>query len=147
MTEAAPGPGRPIDRSLRLRLRIYLLILVVTVALVVGDAVAIGGRSVVPVLVGAAVGTALGLVASRIYALSWDEASGTVIGRLDAIGIVILLGYVAFVVLRSRILDLWFAAPVVGVAGLATLAGLMAGQVVGTGRGVQRIVGVVRGQA
>lgn len=134
--------GDRLDRALRLRVRIYVAIFVIAVVMVVADVVIIGTPSLGPALVGASLGAVVGLVASRMHLLSWDEVSGTVVGRLDALGASILVAYVFFVVFRGALLGSWFPAPVVGVAGLAALAGLMAGQAVGTRRGIRRVIAI-----
>lgn len=132
-----------VDGSLKVRVRVYALIFLVALAWVIADSIAIGARSFVPVAVGAVVGLIIGVVASRMHVLSWDEVSGQVVGRLDSAGAIILVCYIVFSLSRETLLGLWFAAPVVGVAGLATLSGLMAGQVVGTGRSIRRVMTLV----
>lgn len=135
-----------VDRAIRVRVRVYALIFLVMAVVVVVDTVVVGRRAILPVLACLAGGVAVGAVASRMFALSWDSVSGTVVGRLDAVGVVILVAYLAFTLLRGRLLGLWFDGPVLGVAGLAALTGVVFGQVVGTGRGVRRVLRIVRGQ-
>lgn len=137
------GARQRIDRKIRLRVVVYLLIFLAMDVIVVVDGILIGSRSLVPVLTCAVGGVIVGVIASRMYSLSWDAVSTKVIGRLDTIGAVILVGYVLLAIFRSRLLDLWLDAPVLGVAGLAAVAGLMAGQVLGTRRGVRRVLRVV----
>lgn len=139
-----------VDRSIRIRVTLYaviFLVLIVIVVVVVVDAVRIGGRSVLPVMICLVAGLVVGGVASRMFRLSWDAVSGRVVGRLDAVGGVILVLYLAFSIFRGRLVGLWFSAPVVGVASLAVLAGVMAGQVLVTRRGVIRVFEILRGEA
>lgn len=128
-----------LDRSIRVRVRIYALIFLGTAVVTVVDTVGIGGSAVVPVLACFAGGAVAGVVVSRMFALSWDESSGTVVGRIDVIGAVILVAYLLLSIFRSTIVGLWFDAAVAGVAGLALLSGLMFGQVAGTRRGIRRV--------
>jgi hypothetical protein len=137
---------RRVDRPIRIRVTLYAVIFLGLAVVVVVDAVRIGGGSVLPVAVCLVAGLAVGAVASRMFRLSWDAVSGRVVGRLDAVGVVVLVLYVAFSIFRGRLVGLWFDAPVVGVAGLAVLAGVMAGQVLATRRGVIRVFEmIVRG--
>jgi len=46
-------------------------------------------------------GAALGVIASRIRRLEWDDQTSRVIARLDAIGAVILVGYIAAMLARD----------------------------------------------
>lgn len=52
-----------------------------------------------------------------------------------------------FSLFRGDLLDLWFDGPVLAVARLAALAGAMAGQVLGTSRGVRAVLQIVAGDA
>ena len=135
-----------IDRSIRLRVTIYSVIFLVMAVLVVVDVVRIGGSAVLPVVICLVGGVAVGLVVSRMFRIGWDAVSGRVVGRIDVVGAVILVLYIAFSVFRSRLVGLWVEAPVAGVASLAVLAGVMAGQVVGTRNGVVRVFRILRGQ-
>ncbi len=135
-----------VDRPIRLRVAIYSVIFLVMAVLVVVDGVRIGGRVVLPVVLCLVGGIAVGLVVSRMFRLGWDEVSGRVVGRIDVVGVIILVLYVAFSILRSRLVGLWVDAPVAGVASLAVLAGVMAGQAVGTRNGVIRVFRILRGQ-
>lgn len=135
-----------VDRPIRIRVRIYALIFVVLAVIVVVEAVGLGVRSVLPVLACLAGGLLVGGVASRMFRISWDAVSGRVIGRLDVVGGVVLVGYVLFSVFRTRLVGLWLEGDVAGVAGLAALAGVMAGQVLGTRRGVRRVFEIVAGE-
>jgi len=136
-----------VDRSIRLRVRIYALIFVVMAFVVLVDTVVIGSRAVLPVVASLVLGAVVGVLASRMFALSWDSVSGTVVGRLDVLGVVILVLYLAFSIFRGRLHDIFLDGPVLGVAGLAALAGVMPGQVFGTGRGVARVLAIVAGRS
>lgn len=138
---------RHVSRSIRMRVRIYALIFLVMTVVVVVDTIVIGPRSILPALACVAGGIVVGLVASRMLSLSWDAVSGTVVGRLDVIGGIVLVGYLAFSIFRGDLLDLWYDGPVLAVAGLAALAGAMAGQVLGTSRGVGAVLRIVAGDA
>lgn len=136
---------RRVDRPIRIRVTLYAVIFLVLAVIVVVDAVRIGGRSALPVVIFLVVGLVVGAIASRMFRLSWDADSGRVVGRIDTVGVVVLVLYLAFSIFRGRLVGLWFEAPVVGVASLAVLAGVMAGQVLTTRRGVIRVFDILRG--
>ncbi|MEO6020741.1 MAG: hypothetical protein ABIP45_10890 [Knoellia sp.] len=137
-----PGSA-PVDHSIRLRMRIYSIIFLVTSLIVIVRGVLLGWVGLIPVASCLAIGLTVGLVASRTYAMRWDEESGTVVGRIDLIGGVVLLGYILISLFRSRLVGIWLPGTVASVAGLAVVAGVMGGQVIGTGHGIGRILEVV----
>jgi ABC-type transport system involved in cytochrome c biogenesis permease subunit len=129
---------KAVARPLGVRLAIYLLIAVVLTAVVAVDVVVLGPRSVLPAVAGLVAGLAVGLLASRMFAVRWDEVSGSVVAKLDALGAVVLVGYLLFALNRSRLADAVFDGSLAGVASLAALDGVMSGQLLGTRRGVVR---------
>lgn len=126
----------PVDRSLRLRILIYGGIALVAAGVVVVDLVRLGAQALLPVGGCAVVGVVVGVVASRIYRLSWDATAARVVGRVDVVGGILLVAYIALAVFRNRLVGFWVPGPVAGAAGFAALAGIMAGQVVGTVLGI-----------
>lgn len=145
MGDARDRVRRRIDRSILLRLRIYAALFVVLAVIAVVDTVRAGAGAVPPVLGGFALGVVVGLVASRMFRLSWDTVSGRVIGAIDAAGAVVLVLYVLFSVFRTALLDVWLDGAVLTAAAVAALTGAMLGQVVGTGRGIAEVLRAVVG--
>ena len=131
-----------VESGLRVKLRIYLAILTVALVLVTIDALRIGAESTAAIAVGLGAGLLLGIIASRMSALSWDAMNARVVGRIDTVGSVILVGYVLIVIFRGSVLAELFDPRLAGTASLATLAGLMLGQVVGTVGGIARVIRV-----
>ena len=140
-----PGENS-IDKSLRLKLQIYLGILAIALAFLVADVVRVGTDSVVPVVLGLGGGLVLGILASRMSALSWDVANAKVVGRIDALGAVILVGYIFLVIFRGSVIAQLVDPRVVGAASVSTLSGLMLGQALGTIGGISRVVRLARGR-
>ena len=129
-----------IDRRLRLQLRIFLGVFVLMVIL---DVVRIIRENVNPLwaLGGFAAGLALGLILTRTKVLGWNPSEGMVVGTMDAVGLIILVTYLAFLFFRSRILgSRVHDAETVGVIGLAMTGGAMLGRVYFTMRGIRRIL-------
>ena len=106
-----------------------------SVAVVAIDVGTPGGPSLPPVALAGGIGLVLGVVASRVYRLRWNDGAARVVGRIDALGVVVLASYLLVVVLRGKVIALWLA----GAAGFAVLAGLMVGQVVGTAGSIGRV--------
>lgn len=141
--KAGNDAASAVDKSIRFRTRIYLAIFAAAAAIVIAQSIGIGAASIIPVLIAVAAGVLVGLVASRMYSLSWDTMNGKVVGRLDVIGGVILLGYVLISFFRTDLVRMWVESSIVEVASLAALAGVMAGQVIGTSRGIHRVLQLV----
>lgn len=135
-----------VHRSIRLRVRIYTAIFLVMAVLVTVDSIRIGTGALLPVLACVLGGVVVGGFASRMFSLGWDHVSEKVVGKLDVVGVVILVCYVLVSIFRSRFLGLWLDGPVLSVAGLAALAGIMAGQVMGTSRGVVKVFKILVGE-
>jgi len=86
------------------------------------------------------VGAALGVIPSRIRRLKWDDQTSRVIARLDAIGTVILVGYIAAMLARDWVLGHCVEGPALAALGLGVTAGALAAQVLGTRRGVRKVL-------
>lgn len=52
-------------------------------------------------------GIVIGLGVGRVYSITWNEQAGKVIGKMDALGAVILIAYVVFAFFRKDILAHW----------------------------------------
>ncbi len=129
-----------VDRRLRLQLRIFLAVFVVMVILVVAR---VFQDDVNPLwgIADFAAGIALGFFLARTKVLAWQPSEGMVVGTMDALGVIILVTYLAFLVFRSRLLgSRVHDAETVGVIGLAMTGGAMLGRVYFTMRGIRRIL-------
>lgn len=94
--DPAVAPVRRVDRvagGVRWRLRIYVVIFVVSCVVIVVHLVRLGSAVAVPVAAGLLGGVVVGVGASRMSRLSWDETQAKVIGNIDALGAVILVAY------------------------------------------------------
>ena len=127
---------RHLDGSLIFKVRIYLLVFVVVAVMAAVDAFRGSAGTWGFLALGLVAGTGVGVVASRMQRLDWNAFEHKVVGRFDTVGVVILVLYIAFAILRSRIVSAWVPAQYAAAAGLAVLAGAMFGQVIGIRRGV-----------
>ncbi len=128
-----------VDRRIRTQVRILTVIALAMLGVLVVD-VARGTLGLAWAAAGLLGGAALGVVASRIRRLEWDERASRVVARLDGIGAVILVGYIAAMLARDWVLGHWVAGPALAALGLSGTAGALAGQVLGTRHGVRKVL-------
>ncbi len=50
-------------------------------------------------------GTAIGLISSRIFRLSWDKSKQSVMSRIDTTGWIVLVSYIAFEIARAYVVQ------------------------------------------
>ena len=131
-----------VDRSLRVQIRVFLGIFAVMAALAIARIVR---DDVNPLwaLAGFGAGLAIGFLLARVKVRGWDPSERVVVGTTDAVGIVILVAYLAFLLVRNRFIGGRVDdAEAVGVIGLATTGGAMLGRVYFTLRGIRRVLAV-----
>jgi hypothetical protein len=128
-----------VDKKLRFRLRLYALISLVMLGIVLYEIFI----KILPLefaAVGILVGLLVGIVTARRYHLSWDKDAKKIVSRLDLVGIIILVLYIGFVIIRSRLIGIFVQGPVVGAVGFSITAGVMIGRVVGTRNAIIEIL-------
>ncbi|MGC5032983.1 hypothetical protein [Micromonospora sp. DT229] len=128
---------RHVDRRVIWRARIYAVVFVVTLVVTIVDAAVAGNWTWLRALVGFVAGVVVGVVASRMLRLRWDGFEKRVVGKIDAIGVVVLLCYVTFSILRVRIVGMWVPASQVAATSMGVLSGVMLGQILGIRRGMR----------
>lgn len=127
------------DSRLIKRLRIYLIITFIML-LVIAFEVIISSFTILTAIIGIAIGFLVGRIISRIYHLSWDEETHNVIGRVDWIGGIILVSYLVFVFTRAHYLGYWIHGTPLFAFILSLTAGTLLGRVMGTRRGIKKIL-------
>ncbi len=120
-----------LDKKLKNRMRWYFVLSFLLLG-VVGYEILFGMVTVGFALLGVVMGIFLGVGVARMFHLSWDHDAKKIVSRLDAFGIVILVLYIAFVIVRRQIIGYFFYASMVGGMSMAISAGVMIGRVVGT---------------
>ena len=128
-----------VDKKLRRRLQIYSLIFLLMLGVVLYNLV-MGQLSVWLGLLSLGIGVFTGVLMSRMFSLSWDEAESTVIGRIDWLGGAILVAYIAFALARNYIFGFWVSSAALGAFTLSFFAGNMLGRVIGTIVGIRHIL-------
>jgi hypothetical protein len=119
-----------IDRKLIFRIRIFYVIGILLTGLMLYDVL----ENIIGIelsLGGFLMGLFLGFIATRMFIIHWHEERAKVVSRLDTIGIVIMLLYVAFSASRTWLFGHWIHGSVLTAFTYSILAGIMIGRIVG----------------
>ena len=128
-----------LDKKLIFRLRIYVLISLVMLGIVLYEIFI----KILPLefaVAGIFVGLFIGIITARMRHLSWDKDAKQIVSGLDVVGVIILVLYMAFVLVRGRLIGYFVAAPMVGAVGFSITAGVMIGRVAGTRNAIMEIL-------
>lgn len=119
-----------INKRLQIQLRLYFLITLILLGLLIYN-FAKGSISLEYGILGVGAGIIIGIIASRMYHISWNSDANKVVGKLDRLGVIILIGYILFEVFREHIVSYFTHGAQVGAVGFAILAGVMFGRILG----------------
>lgn len=128
-----------VNKRLRFRVVLYFLISFVMIGIVLFD-VWKGQVSLTLALLGIVVGGLIGIVASRMFHIRWDEQTSQIVSKFDTFGIIILLCYMAFSIDRQMILGIFVHGHSLAAFSLSVVAGTMLGRAIGTGRSINKIL-------
>lgn len=128
-----------IDKKLKFRLRLYSIISLVMLGVVLYE-IFIKTLPLEFAVVGIFIGLFGGIISARMYHLSWNHDAKKIVSRLDVVGIIILVFYIAFVIARSKLIGYFVVAPMVGAVGFSITAGIMMGRVIGTRNAIMEIL-------
>ncbi len=81
-----------------------------------------------------------GVVFSRRKKIFWEEESSLVIARMDRIGIILLIVYIAYTIFRHKWLAHWFYGHELTAFSLSLAAGAMAGRLFNMRRQIRRVL-------
>lgn len=128
-----------VHKKLIIRQRIFLLI---TLILLIVSIVNISDGKINFLLAagGFAAGTLIGAGLSRMFKIYWHPEQAKVISRLDALGILLLIIYIAVDIEKSWIFGHWLTGPTLSAFGLIFLTGLLLGRFLGTGFRINKIL-------
>ena len=94
-----------IDRKILIRVRILFVLVVfklyAAIMLVVRDDVHPGW-----ILAGVVPGIIIGIIASRMHTISWDEEKKTVVSQMDLVGGLVLLGYLLYTFFGDELVEM-----------------------------------------
>lgn len=131
MSKTLRNHAHHIDNRLRFRFRLYFLIATILIGILVYNIIR-GTLRPDFGFIGLAMGMVIGIIASRMYHISWSHDAKKIVSKLDIYGIGILVFYIAFEIFREKIVGYFTHDFQVGTVGFAVLAGIMFGRVLGT---------------
>lgn len=128
-----------VHARLRNRVRIYFGLAVVIVLVIAYRLIFEGGNLLYPI-VALAVGLVIGVIVSRMFAISWDKDSEKVVSRMDMYGAAFLVAYVLFEITGEYFIRQWFSGPEVLDVILSLAGGAVLGRGIGMGRAMVRVL-------
>ncbi len=128
-----------IDSKLIRRLKILVIILVVMSGILIYE-VYISHIKVLTLIFGVLFGLAIGFIAGRMFSIEWHVEDRKVIGRLDRIGIVVLVLYIAFSVSRHFIFEHWLKGAVLSAFTISFVEGAMLGRILSMRFHIKRVL-------
>ncbi len=132
--------GRFVHRKLLFRLRRLALLFILIVAIVV-DEVLLNYISWYMAAGGFLLGLILGVVVGRhMHQISWDAETSKAITRMDSFGIILLLAYLIFSILRRWIFSHWLQGYTLTAFSLSIGAGGMLGRLFVTRKKIRQIL-------
>lgn len=128
-----------IDVKLINRLRIFIIMYVALLAYMIYD---ISTHAFNPWLIIAAFigGVIIGYLAGRMFDIRWHEETSKVVARLDKIGVIILILYIAFSVAREQIFSLWFQGAFLTAFSLTFGTGAILGRLLMMSKNIKKVL-------
>ena len=96
--------------------------------------------SILMSLEGLLAGTLIGIVAGRMFKISWDDEAQKVVSRLDKIGVFFLIMYISIEIGRKWLFGYWIHGSALNAFGLIFLAGLMLGRLLTTLKNIKKVL-------
>jgi len=128
-----------LDLRLVVRVRILTIISIIILA-VISFEVLRGTFNIPMTISGILTGLVVGIIASRMFRLSWDEETNKVISRMDWIGVAVLVFYISFMLARTLLLGYFVQGSLFLAIILSVTAGTLIGRVMGTRRGIHKVL-------
>jgi hypothetical protein len=128
-----------IHRRILTQIGIIAVVALVLAVAVVRDAFA-GTIGLLPLIIAAAVGLAVGYAAGRMFLLIWHESTQKVIMRMDRTSIILIVLYVIFRVFSTKLLGDYFSGAPLSAISFAVLDGILVGRFLSMWRGISRIL-------
>ena len=131
-----------LHRGIKIRRWIYTIIFLLMSLNALYQVIFVGAN-LLSTLGSFAVGGLLGtFIFSHMSQFSWDEEEGQVVSSMDLTGLLTLVGYLTFVVIRDTLLDRRFDGPTLDVASASVVSGIMLGQLYMIRSTIQKILGL-----
>lgn len=130
-----------IHKKVKTRQKIYTIVFLLMSLSALYQVIFIGAN-VFSTLGGFAVGGLLGaFLFSRMTRLLWHEQQGQVISEMDLTSIMVLVGYVIFIFIRSTLLDRRFDGSTLDAVSASLVSGIMLGRLYTLHSTIQRLLG------
>lgn len=118
-----------LDKKLMRKIKFLIAFLVLMSGALIYET-ALSEISYLFVLVGLIIGISTGIVVGRMFNIEWHEEKDKVIARLDIIGIIILIIYIAISIARNWIFAHWFAGLKLTAFTFSFAEGVMIGRII-----------------
>jgi ABC-type amino acid transport system permease subunit len=122
--------NRHTHPTLRRRLSLFVMVGIVMIVLVILN-ISEGHITVPYAIISIIFGGVVGIFTSRIFHLSWSKDSENVVGKIDRMGLFVLVAYIAFEILRSIAFERYIHIDSPTALTFAFLAGAFIGRVFG----------------
>ena len=129
-----------LDPKIIRRLRYYTVSTVILVIIIIYELLS-GGFSVYNVLIGLIIGLLAGIIIGRLYGMSWDEKSNTVVSKIDYLGLVVIVFYLLFHLWKYVTVGSWTSGNELGIL-VSITTGLMIGRMLNTYHNINKILKV-----
>lgn len=133
------NPRHYVSKRLKRRIAMYFLISLFILGIVIYHIIVDKVNFIYPITA-IFVGMLIGIIASRMFKISWDHGAQEVIYTFDVVGILFLIAYIIFALYRDRIIEHFVKGPSVVAVSFAVVAGLMYGRVLGISRQIVQVV-------
>ena len=133
------GLKKHIDKKLIRRIRMLIIILLVMAGALVYE-ILTSHINLLWVLLGLILGSIIGFIVGRMFSIEWHEGKEKVIGRLDVIGIIVLVIYIAVSVTRHWIFAHWFVGAILTAFTLSFVEGVMLGRILSLRFNIKRVL-------
>jgi hypothetical protein len=117
-----------VQRKLLFRLRRMAIFMLVMFGIIVYH-ISTGHIQFLLSVAAAFAGYLVGILFSRYANIHWHVETGMVVSKMDKLGIVVLIVYLAFSISRRWLLGHWIHGPALGAASLSMAFGAIAGRI------------------
>ncbi len=128
-----------IESKLLMRLRIFMIIMSVIIGIVAYN-IFLNQISAILAFAGLALGIVIGLMAGRMFKMSWHIETEKVVSRMDKIGFIFLAMYIAVEIGRKWFFGHWLEGAQLNAFGLAFLSGLLLGRFLSMIQSINKIL-------
>ncbi|HET8581554.1 MAG TPA: hypothetical protein VFL98_03805 [Candidatus Paceibacterota bacterium] len=130
---------RYLHRRIIVQVAILLIVAIGLFIAVAYDA-AEGAIGIIPVILAALAGIAVGYAAGRMFILRWHEDTRKVILRMDRTGFILIAAYIVFRIVSGQLLGEYFDGAALSAISFAVIDGVLIGRLLSLWRGIGRVL-------